>query len=60
MVKKELSMIAGRLSLKYGKYMAGFRAALLTVKKLKSPGLSSEELVTTFEYPGEQPVKELE
>ena len=33
MVKKELSMIAGRLSLNYGKYMTGVSAALLAVKK---------------------------
>ena len=31
-VKKELSMIGGRLSLNYGKYMALVSAALLTMK----------------------------
>ena len=34
MVKRELSMIAGRLSLNYGKYMAAISAALLTAKNL--------------------------
>ena len=59
MVKKELSMIAGRLSLKYGKYMAGFSAALLTVTNLK-PSEQLEKFEKTFEHQGEQPVKELE
>ena len=33
-------MIAGRLSLNYGKYMAGVSAALLTVKNLKPTELT--------------------
>ena len=56
-------MIAGRLSLKHVKYMAGFSAALLTVKNLKP----SEELATAsagtsakLETTFEEPVKELE
>ena len=40
MVKKELSIIAGRLSLNYGKYMALASAALLTAKNVEL----SEEL----------------
>ena len=36
-VKKELSMIAGRLSLNYGKYMALASAALLTAKNVELP-----------------------
>ena len=66
MVKKELSMIPARLSLKYGKYMAGFSAALLTVKNLKPEELAtaaagaSAKLETNFERQGEQLVKELE
>ena len=35
MVKEELSMIAGKLSLSYGKYMAAAIAALLSVKNLE-------------------------
>jgi len=35
MVKRELSMIAGRLSLNYGKYVAIASAALLTVKNVE-------------------------
>ena len=47
MVKKELSMIAGRLSLNYGKYMALASVALLTAKNVeldKSEEHKPEEL----------------
>ena len=37
MVKRELVMIAGGLSLKYGRYIADASAALLIAKILKSP-----------------------
>ena len=37
MVKKELSMIAGRLSLNYGKYMALASVTLLTAKNVELP-----------------------
>ena len=59
-------MITGRLSLKYGKYMAVFSAALLTVKNLKPSehpcehlGKHLGNLKKTYEEPGKQPVKEL-
>ena len=37
-------MIAGRLSLNYGKYMAGVSAALLTLKNLKPTELASADV----------------
>ena len=54
MVKKELSMIAGRLSLNYGKYMALASAALLTAKNVELPkeldnNMLSEELDKNLE-----------
>ena len=54
MVKKELSMIAGRLSLNYEKYMALASAALLTAKNVELPkdldnNMLSEELDKNLE-----------
>jgi len=45
MVRKEFSMIAGRLSPNYGKYMAVVSAVLLTAKNV----VKSEELENTSE-----------
>ena len=60
MVKKELSMIAGRLSLKYGKYMAGFSAALLPVNNFKPSEHLGEQLGEQLQTNFEEPVKEPE
>ena len=42
-------MIAGRL-LKYGKYMAGFSAALLTVKKIENKRRTPRRTTTNGNY----------
>ena len=54
MVKKEVLMIAGRLSLNYGKYMALASAALLTAKNVElsedlDNNMLSEELDKNLE-----------
>ena len=51
MVKRELTMIAGRLSLKYGRIMALASAALLTAKNLTT---SPEPVASTWEELGQE------
>lgn len=43
-VKRELKMIAGRLSLNYGKYMAAGSLALLTAKNLDPQACENAKL----------------
>ena len=58
-VKRELGMIAGSLSLKYGKYMAIASAALLTAKNVEVP-LKPNVVNVEVESNCEEPEKELE
>ena len=49
MVKRELGMIPGGLSLKYGKYMAIASAALLTAKNVEVPLVNDKEINSIYE-----------
>ena len=49
MVKRELGMIPGGLSLKYGKYMAIASAALLTAKNVEVPLVNDKEIDSIYE-----------
>ncbi|PFX18050.1 hypothetical protein AWC38_SpisGene17607 [Stylophora pistillata] len=58
-MNRELGMIAGSLSLKYGKYMAIASAALLTAKNVEVP-LKPNAVNVEVESHCEEPEKELE